>query len=60
MAFEHGFMICGGSFTSLRKFFSKKSQKLLVSLKKGCTFAAVFGHTEEGKEEGRPDSSLKA
>ena len=54
------FFVYNKLIISAKKNISKKSQKLLVSLKKGCTFAAVFGHTEEGKEEGRPDSSLKA
>jgi hypothetical protein len=29
-------------------------------MKKGCTFAAVFDHTEEGKKRGEVESSLKA
>ena len=35
-----------------KKNISKKYQKTLARLKKGCTFAAVFGLTEEEKKVG--------
>ena len=38
--------------TSTKNFLVKNSQKTLVSLKKGCTFAAVFDLTEEGQTSG--------
>ena len=44
----------------VRKIFEKKSEKRLAGMKKGCTFAAVFDHTEEGKKRGEVESSLKA